>query len=405
MSAPILSRYHYVVLALCVAAGQTKISAEPNAPTVPGISFESLDRGVRFQTDFPGGKIDRMVENKADEFEIIIRPEAEPINDSAWYAFRVEANAEKKIKVRLRYEGGSHRYEPKISRDRVNWEPAENLIVSRHPGGQEITLRLPVSDQALWVAGQELVSNADIGNWISTLQSKPFIRNSVIGKSVRDRPIHRIAIGNPDAVNSIFILSRQHPPEVTGTIGMMFFVEALCEDTDLARRYREQFQTVVVPIANPDGVARGYWRANANGIDLNRDWQQFTQPETQAIRDEMLRLHARDNGRLWLFLDFHSTYYEMFYTAPKKNKLFPPGFTKDWLAAIDTRMPTFNVIRDDAHNAHRATSKAWVARELGIHAITYEFGDETERERIRTIAINSAQEMMKLLLEHNVTPK
>ena len=27
------------------------------------------------------------------------------------------------------------------------------------------------------------------------------------------------------------------------------------------------------------------WRHNANGVDLNRDWTAFTQPETQAIKN------------------------------------------------------------------------------------------------------------------------
>ncbi len=377
----------------------TQAMAEPLTPISESVSFESLDRGVSFKTDFPGGKIDRLVERNMDDFEITIRPELEATNDSAWYAFRVQAKSNREINVRLRYEGGSHRYEPKISRDRVTWEAAEHLIVARHPGGREVTLRLPINDQALWVAGQELVSNQDIASWINVLRGKPFVRDSVIGKSVNDRSIYHLAIGNPDAVDSIFIMSRQHPPEVTGTIGMMHFVEALCCDTEVARRYRDQFQTAIVPIANPDGVARGFWRANANGVDLNRDWMQFTQPETRAIRNDLLRLRDRENGRLWLFLDFHSTYNEVFYTEPKETDLFPPGFTQEWLEAIGRRMPTFDVLRDDGHNAHRTTSKAWVARELGIHAITYEFGDETDRLRIKNIAVNSAEEMMRLLLK------
>ena len=35
---------------------------------------------------------------------------------------------------------------------------------------------------------------------------------------------------------------------------------------------------------NPDGVDSGYWRHNSNGVDLNRDWIEFTQPETKAIK-------------------------------------------------------------------------------------------------------------------------
>lgn len=388
-----------VLVGLGVIGLHSNVTAEPHVMTQADAAFQSQDRSVSFKTDFPGGKIDRMIQNDANEFEIVIKPEVEPINDSAWYAFRVQSTDKQEIDIRLRYEGGSHRYAPKISHDRKTWQTAEELIVARHPGGREVTLRVPVSEKALWVSGQEIVSNREIRRWISMLSEKPFVEDGVIGRSVQGQSLYQMEIGNPDAADSIFILSRQHPPEVTGTIGMMHFVEVLTADTELAKRFREKFLTVVVPIANPDGVEHGYWRANANGVDLNRDWQRFSQPETAAIRDELVRLNEREGGRPWLFLDFHSTYNELFYTAPKENDLFPAGFTTQWLEAIGQRMPSFDVLRDDAHNAHRATSKAWVARELGIHAITYEFGDETERDRIREIADASAMEMMKLLLK------
>ncbi|MCC9642272.1 M14-type cytosolic carboxypeptidase [Rhodopirellula sp. JC740] len=393
----LLSRNASLVIVFTIV-GASFVFADPSAEITPTLKFLSQDKEVSFETDFAGGKIDELVEYSGDDFEILIRPENEPINDSAWYAFRVSSTNPRHIKVRLRYEGGSHRYEPKISRDRVNWEPAEHLIVARHPGGREVTLRLPVSNQMLWVAGQELVGNKDIANWVDTLAKLPFVESSVAGHSVMERPIHRLAIGNPDTRDVVYALSRQHPPEVTGTIGMMHFIEALCGDSELAKRYRQEFLTVAIPIANPDGVAKGYWRSNANGVDLNRDWLQFKEPETRAIHNDIVSLRGEQNKRMWLFLDFHSTYNEVFYTVPKKTKLFPEGFTADWLQSMNNRLGESTMIRDDGHNAHRSTSKAWVAREIGIHAVTYEFGDETDRERIRNIAVGSAEEMMKLLL-------
>ncbi|EMI25196.1 M14 family metallopeptidase [Rhodopirellula europaea] len=397
----------FFLCAACLLIGRPPLLyADPAPEPSPAVRFQSQDKVVSFETDFAGGKIDQLVELGGDDFEILIRPEKEPINDSAWYAFRVHSTNPRHINVRLRYEGGSHRYEPKISHNRVEWQSAEHLIVARHPGGQEVTLRLPVNNQVLWVAGQELVGNKDIAGWVDTLAQFPFVESSLAGRSVQDRPIHRLAIGNPDSKEVIYALSRQHPPEVTGTIGMMHFIEALCSDTELAKRYRAEFLTVGIPIANPDGVARGYWRSNANGVDLNRDWLTFQEPETRSIRDDLVRLRGEQEKRLWLFLDFHSTYNEVFYTVPKQTKLFPEGFTAEWLKSLNGRMGDSTMLRDDGHNAHRSTSKAWVARELGIHAVTYEFGDETDRERIRKIAIGSAEEMMKILLARkaNLSP-
>lgn len=360
--------------------------------------FLSSDGAIRFETDFAGGKIDRFREINDRKFDLLVRPESQPINDSAWYAFKVSASEPTKILVELRYEGGSHRYEPKISRDKIQWTAADDRIVRRHPAGRQVVIELDVDEDPLWVAGQELQSNKDVGQWVDALAAGKRITATTLTKSVEGRPIHRLAIGNPDAKNVVYVISRQHPPEVTGTIGMMTFVESLTGQTSLAKRFRSEFLTIVIPVANPDGVAKGYWRTNANAVDLNRDWLRFTQPETRAMRDDLIALRDRDGRKLWLFLDFHSTYNEVFYTVPKTTDLFPQGFTADWLSAINTRLGETKMIRDDEHNAHRSTSKAWVARELGIHAITYEFGDETDRDQIDRIANESAVAMMRLLL-------
>jgi cytosolic carboxypeptidase protein 6 len=371
--------------------------AEPGLPVTGQVNYQSKTNEIVFDSDFPGGKLDELVEVNPNRFDVVIRPETEPINDSAWYAFRVKASDERSIDVRLCYRGGSHRYEPKISQDRKEWKSAEHLVVARHPAGREITLRLPVGPTPTWIAGQELHGDKDLNRWMNRYESNAHVSTSIIGNSVKGLPLRALEIADGEPADAIFIVSRQHPPEVTGTIGMMSFVDAIASDSEVAKGFRKQFRTVVVPVANPDGVERGYWRTNANGIDLNRDWMRFTQPETRAIRDEMLRV--RDAGKLWLFLDFHSTYNEVFFTPPTETKLFPEGFTTQWLAAVDRRVKDFDVIHDDAHNAHRTTSKSWVSRELGIHAITYEFGDETERPKIHRIAHESADEMMKLLLQ------
>lgn len=63
----------------------------------------------------------------------------------------------------------------------------------------------------------------------------------------------------------------------------------------------------VVPLVNPDGVARGSWRFDTNGINLNRryvDPDQQSQPTIAAVKEEILKEHQR--GNLKLFVDFHA---------------------------------------------------------------------------------------------------
>ncbi len=363
-----------------------------------GLTFFSDDQTVSFTSDFPGGRMNHCVEIKPDDFTVTIQPESDPINDSAWYAFRVQSKSPQTISVRLKYEGGSHRYSPKISRDGQVWENANHLMASCHPLGTEVQLKVPVDGKPLWIAGQELLSTSEVERWTSELSQLPYVSRQVIGESVEGRPLHRLDITEADKPDYVFIIARQHPPEVSGAIGMMRFVDAITSDADLSERFRKRYSTVVVPTVNPDGVAHGHWRGNAAGVDLNRDWSHFTQPETRAVRDLALACRSSQGQKLCLFIDFHSTYEDVFYTLPRETQLFPAGFTGNWLSAIQNRFPEYRVNDDDTHNEHRSTSKAWVASTLGVTAITYEFGDETDRETIRKVATGSAEEMMRLLL-------
>lgn len=388
-----------VAIAPAWSVAESPAHVVSDAPvTLAHQTFVSNDATVTISSEFAGGRMSRCEQVDDDHFIVTIAPETDPINDSAWYAFRVHGKHEKTIQIDLVYASGSHRYAPKISHDGRQWKSGTHLIQNQLRHGRQIELNVPVRKDLLWIAGQELVSTDDMSNWSRSLANKPHVDRKVIGQSVQGRPIERLTITESPSPDYVFVVARQHPPEVTGAIGMMHFVDALSADQPLAKDFRQRYAAVVVPTMNPDGVVHGHWRCNANGIDLNRDWSHFSQPETRAVRDEMLQCRSDASGRLCLFVDFHSTYEDVFYTPPRRSKLFPPGFTQRWLTSLQQRYPKFDVNIDDDHNAHRSTSKAWVHRTLGVTAITYEFGDETERDTIRQIASGSAEEMMRLLL-------
>src|SRR4029079_15977320 len=79
------------------------------------------DAGVTFDTRFDGSRLQECTAVGPAEFAAVVRPENTPINDSAWFAFKVSAKRPQTIKVRLKVEGGSLRYTPKISVDGLSW--------------------------------------------------------------------------------------------------------------------------------------------------------------------------------------------------------------------------------------------------------------------------------------------
>lgn len=77
--------------------------------------------------------------------------------------------------------------------------------------------------------------------------------------------------------------SQMHGNESTTTKAVWDLVNFLLSGKDLAQELMSQCHLMIVPMLNPDG-AQAYTRENSNGVDLNRDSQALTQPESQAIR-------------------------------------------------------------------------------------------------------------------------
>lgn len=102
-----------------------------------------------------------------------------------------------------------------------------------------------------------------------------------IGYSVEERPIYSYQIGQGKA--KMLLWSQMHGNESTTTKALFDFLFLLNSNTKIANRLLEKFTFLCLPMVNPDG-AKLYTRENANQIDLNRDAQALTQPESKALR-------------------------------------------------------------------------------------------------------------------------
>lgn len=370
---------------------------------------------VRLDSNFPGGNVARCDPIKKDLLNITIAPEdSPPINCSAWYAFRLSPKKARTLNITLQYSACGHRYSPKISYDGQNWLPldAQNITISQGDGRDEASLIIPLDDRDIFVAAQELITADEYDQWMAGLmdQHTTLISKSILGHSAEGRSIAMLRIKDDrvaervinqktaETKQQVVIIGRQHPPEITGALALFAYVETLMADTPLARAYRARFETIIVPMLNPDGVYHGYWRHSTGHIDLNRDWGPFTQPETRLI-DELLQSIEKSPAQdLRFFMDFHSTQNDIFYTIPDESPTNPPLFLKKWLAALQQKMPDYSIKRDANHNLTQANSKNYVHKRYGVPTVTYEMGDETDREKIKLIAENAAIAMMETLL-------
>lgn len=365
-------------------------------------TFAYAKSGVFASAAFEGARLNDFFQTGHGDYTAVIEPENIPVNDAAWFAFKIWSKSNQTVHVKLTYKNGQHRYHPKISHDNLNWKPLDSENYKPDVTDHSATLTLAIGPSALFVSAQELFTSKDFARWIEQLCRKPFIHSAVIGKSVRGKPIQKFEISEAaDDAHYLLVVSRQHPPEVTGTLALRAFIKTICDDTPLAKKFRSQFKTVVIPLMNPDGVDSGHWRHNANGADLNRDWGQFNQPETRIARDEFLRIEKNSPGKIRFGIDFHSTQHDVFYPfydSTSRNS----DLLDAWLKQIQERVPDYKVNIEPSRNRNDTitlVSVAWMNRQFKIPSVTYEVGDETDRALIEKVATNGATALMELLLE------
>jgi hypothetical protein len=104
----------------------------------------------------------------------------------------------------------------------------------------------------------------------------------IIGKSVLEKPIYKYQIG--EGKIKILLWSQMHGNESTTTKGLFDFLNLLNGGSGFAQQLLSSFTFYCIPILNPDG-AKLYTRLNANEVDLNRDSQTLTQPESKVLRE------------------------------------------------------------------------------------------------------------------------
>ena len=354
--------------------------------------------------EFTGSRLNDFYQENDSTFIAVIEPENSPINNSAWYSFKIWSEKNREINLKILYKDGSHRYVPKLSYDGKYWRPIDSNFYFNDTSKGIANLKLKLKPDTIWISAQELFLSKDYERWIDELIWKSFVKKSSIGQSVNGRAINKLEISEGrDNSDLVFIIGRQHPPEVTGAFALKSFVEKLTEDSEISRIFRERFRIVVVPLVNPDGVDEGHWRHNSNGVDLNRDWFAFNQPETRLVRDELLRIVSESKGKVKFFIDFHATQQDVFYITSRDSTLsINPIYetTKSWLNRIQEMFPDYKLNVDESLNDYNApTSDGWAYNIFNAPALTYELGDETDRALIRKTCSGAAEAMMEILIK------
>ncbi|MDV6314992.1 M14 family metallopeptidase [Idiomarina sp. HP20-50] len=351
-----------------------------------GCAFENIN----FTTNFAVGRLHHCEKVDNFQYELFLQPEREEINPSPWYAFAVEnlTESSQTINITLVASTGVSRYKPKRSKDKEMWHP---IPFSEGDGTLQFELTLAANVRE-YIAGQEIIDNVHYIEWLSSLIKEPQQTEVIsLGVSSEGRNLAALEHTVKSSDKWIVLIGRQHPPEVTGALALLHFGELLFSDQAYVSEFRQNYNILLVPNMNPDGVYHGNWRLTATGVDMNRDWEKQSLPETQALVKYLTEL-VKNGGKIEFAIDFHSTRRNVFYTMPKNYEspsgvpLKKPQRVYNWIEEINDMVESVELDYQSGNHPESGVFKQFIADEFGAHAVTYEVSDSEERDNIKRVA-------------------
>ena len=106
---------------------------------------------------------------------------------------------------------------------------------------------------------------------------------------------------------TIFISSRVHCGETIASFFLQGMFDFLSANGPQASLLLSHFVFKFVPLLNPDGVERGYWRSDTQGLNLNRVYSEpdpVLHPTIYAVKAAILHEYTTKH-MLHIYVDLH----------------------------------------------------------------------------------------------------
>ncbi|MDF1665044.1 MAG: M14 family zinc carboxypeptidase [Planctomycetota bacterium] len=350
------------------------------------------------------------------------------INDSPWYSVKIGVldSAKKSQTVTIEITpalGEPHRYNPWICRNKgKDWQLIQNTEVLHYLDskkgevwsktsltqvGSRVRFDLTLSPgQQVHIAAQPPHSPRDIRNWVQRLCDKyDFAHQLYLPQSDETNqlaPMPGILVSKDKVLGrpTVVIVGGQHPPEVTGRIGLEHFSEAFFGPSAQGKKFRERFNVVIIPMLNERGMLDGHWRHNRGGIDSNRDWgtkqKGFNFPETNSTRELLLAL-KKEGATFVSFIDLHSTYGLKGYTPDVQGD--QGEFIQTFMKEINKQLPelgNWKLVKLGT-DKYETIGALWASRVLNAPSIVLEYGDDTSAAKLKSFSETAAKIFMTQL--------
>jgi hypothetical protein len=210
---------------------------------------------------------------------------------------------------------------PFYSYDQETWYPVTNDGTDNNPAfdwnapGNSETFTQDTVYIAYGIPYTYTDAQTDITRW----ELSPFASSTAtLGTSVQGRNIHLLTFEDTNSPIAyadkkvMWVDSRQHPMEVGASYharGVVdFYIDA---DNPEAEVFRQGWILKIIPDLNADGMYLGQTRANANGYDLNREWNAVgpnvgTEEAEVYLAHNAMETWTNAGNSIDIFLDMHT---------------------------------------------------------------------------------------------------
>ena len=208
---------------------------------------------IGFSNQFSAARLNHVKAVNDATYSLMVLPENNPINPSPWYAFKLWSNKSQTVHLQLVYQHVAHRYNPKSSIDGKKWNRIDEVFLNNDSTVASFNVALTANDTTI-IAAQELIDLPSSYVWVDSMAKHPIIQKQVIGNSINNNPIFSLHTKGASGKEIVVVLSRQHPPEVTGYSAMQYFVNKVLDESVLSKKFLERFEMIVIPTVNPENV-------------------------------------------------------------------------------------------------------------------------------------------------------
>lgn len=260
---------------------------------------------MHISSAFDAGNIEVISASNPQNIELKIRKDYNA-DFLQWFYFRIQEAQGLNLKVQIinasesSYPEGWVDYQAVVSYDRITW-----FRVPTSYDGEKLTIEFMPEYNSVFLAYFAPYSNDQHLNLLSAAQMSPNAILVNIGKTVQGRDLDMLVIGNDEDENKkrIWVIARQHPGESMAEWFVEGFLNRLLDDHDpISKKLLEKAVFYVIPNINPDGSILGNLRANAAGVNLNREW---ANPDPETAPEVYHILKTMEMTGVDLNLDIH----------------------------------------------------------------------------------------------------